>query len=534
MNARRTALFVAGLLINTAMLVWASGDALTPSQSLTVKHPAIFVPIVVSTSGANNSFYTSELTITNRGFSDVALSFNYVAAFGGGTGTAVDRLPARHQRVIPDAIVYLRSLGIPIPNSGNQGGTLSVRPSSLQPPEIAITVRTTTPVAGGRTGLSYAGIPTASLLAGPSYLCGLRQNAADRSNVAIQNAGVAKDGNIVLRLTVLSGDSTEAHTLTDEVLSPGSFKQFSSILVSGGLALTNGYVRIERVSGKAPYYAYAVVNDQANSDGSFVAPVLEDTLRSANRQIVPVIAETRQFGSELIITNVGASDKVMDFSYLADGIQSPGSNANFSVVIEAGRQLMIPDVVQYIREHSGQKIGPKGAGFAGTLMGSLAGESSIFLGARTSTPGAGGRFGVCYSAVVRGDSSPADAAWIYGLQQNEETRSNVALVNIGRLGQVREVYSIDLSDGARSVYGIDLFDGDTGLKVNTLSGIKLDAFRWIQIDMIFARFAPATRQGYARIYRTSGSDDFVAYGVINDGGQAGERTGDGAFVLSAP
>ena len=70
MNARLTALFVAGLLINTAMLVWASGDALTPSQSLTVKHPAIFVPIVVSTSGANNSFYTSELTITNRGFSD--------------------------------------------------------------------------------------------------------------------------------------------------------------------------------------------------------------------------------------------------------------------------------------------------------------------------------------------------------------------------------------------------------------------------------------------------------------------------------
>ena len=53
---KTTALFFAGLLINTAMLVWASGDALTPSQSLTVKHPAIFVPIVVSTSGANNSF----------------------------------------------------------------------------------------------------------------------------------------------------------------------------------------------------------------------------------------------------------------------------------------------------------------------------------------------------------------------------------------------------------------------------------------------------------------------------------------------
>ena len=36
--------------------------------------------------------------------------------------------------------------------------------------------------------------------------------------------------------------------------------------------------RIERVSGKAPYYAYAVINDQANSDGSFIPPVTEEQL----------------------------------------------------------------------------------------------------------------------------------------------------------------------------------------------------------------------------------------------------------------
>ena len=155
--------------------------------------------------------------------------------------------------------------------------------------------------------------------------------------MAIQNAGVAKDGNIVLRLTVFSGDSTEAQTLTDEVLSPGSFKQFSSILVSGGLALTNGYVRIERVSGKAPYYANAVVNTELTLTGRLLRRFWRTHLGSANRQIVPVIAETRQFASELIITNVGASDKVMDFSYLADGIQSPGSNANFSVDVIEGR-----------------------------------------------------------------------------------------------------------------------------------------------------------------------------------------------------
>jgi hypothetical protein len=101
----------------------------------------------------------------------------------------------------------------------------------------------------------------------------------------------------------------------------------------------------------------------------------------------------------------------MDFSYVADGIQSAIPMSNFSVVIEAGRQLMIPDVVQYIREHSGQKIGrrelawPEPNGITGRR------EFPIFLGARTSTLGAGGRFGVCYSAVVPGDSGRRLDLW---------------------------------------------------------------------------------------------------------------------------
>ncbi len=36
--------------------------------------------------------------------------------------------------------------------------------------------------------------------------------------------------------------------------------------------MTNGFVKVERVAGTAPWYAYGVVNDQANSDGSFIPP----------------------------------------------------------------------------------------------------------------------------------------------------------------------------------------------------------------------------------------------------------------------
>jgi hypothetical protein len=50
-----------------------------------------------------------------------------------------------------------------------------------------------------------------------------------------------------------------------------------------------------------------------------------------------VIAETRQFASELIITNVGASAKVMDISAISLTASSPPvPMLTFSVVIERG------------------------------------------------------------------------------------------------------------------------------------------------------------------------------------------------------
>ena len=49
--------------------------------------------------------------------------------------------------------------------------------------------------------------------------------------------------------------------LPEERLAPGGFRQINGILASNGLSLTQGYVRVERVSGSASYYAYAVIND---------------------------------------------------------------------------------------------------------------------------------------------------------------------------------------------------------------------------------------------------------------------------------
>jgi hypothetical protein len=512
-----------------------SGTLTIAGQTFTVTQTAaqpgtggttLFVPIVLSTAGLNNSFFTSELMLCNRGSTNPTLEFAYTAAFGGGSGTATDVLPSGQQRIFPDALAYLNSLGVPIPASGNRGGTLAIRFSGLSSPsDASATARTTSIVPGGRAGLAYSGVDVSAALTGPAYLCGLRQNAADRSNVAVQNAGTATDGDIVLRLTVFSGrpESPFSWVLPEERLAPGDFRQISEVLISNGLSLASGYVRIERLSGTAPYFAYAVINDQANSDGSFVAPIPENALAGRAGLTLPVIVETSSFSSELILANWSATRKTLLFSFVADSIHAAGNSANFVMNLDPGQQSIIPNFVQFLRDQGVVGIGPRGPAYVGPLFATVQGGNAdgVFLGARTAAPGGNGQYGLFYTAVPYGMSATT-GAWLYGLQQNAENRTNLALVNTGEV------------DGSSDVFNIDIFDGSTGLRANTIEGVTLKARGWIQIGSILAQYASNVTHAYVRVTRTLGANPFITYAIINDGAQPGQRTGDGAYILSSP
>ena len=105
-----------------------------------------------------------------------------------------------------------------------------------------------------------------------------------------------------------------------------------------------------------------------------------------------------------------------------------------------------------------------------------------------------------------------------GLQQNQENRSNLALVNTGEV------------DGSPSVFHLEIYDGETGLLAETVVTKPIAARGWHQINGILGSYAPETRQGYIRIEKVSGANPFLAYGVVNDGGAPGERSGDGAYL----
>ncbi len=517
-----------------------------------VSSSTFFVPIVLSSSGLNGSFYTSELTLTNRSSRNTALEFDYTAAIGDGSGTATDQLAAGRQVIFPDAIGYLRSLGLAIPTAGNQGGTLRVRFTGASPLEAAVNVRTRTAVARGRAGLAYpglavdvlernivqsdsglpavsdAGVPARSVLATPVYLCGLRQDSIDRSNVALQNAGTPEQGDIRLRLTIFSNHG-QSVVLPEEVLSPGSFKQINSILSSNGLQLNEGYVRVERISGTAPYCAYGVVNDQATSDGSYIPAVPAFPLAGTGEFILPAVVETVAFTSEVILTNWSGVPRALRLT-LGEG---KVTQTSLALTLAAGEQRIIPNFLQWLRDQSYPAVPPRGPDLAKALFVAVAeGSNGVFVGGRTSAPGTGGRFGVFYSAVPYGQAAGSffGSRWLYGLQQNAENRSHIAIVNTAG---VDLNYTNYFGSGPEDIFRVELFDGDTGQKVATVEG-PVRPGEWRQFSSILAQYAPAVRQAYARVSQIQGRNPFIAYAVINDGGVPGERTGDGAFIASSP
>ena len=511
-----TTLSVLAALSNTQ----PAAGAIPSSSANSANSSAIFVPVLLTASGRNNSLFISELTLTNRGTEEATLHYTYTAHSGGGSGTATDRLAPGHQRIQTDAIGYLTNLGIPIPGSGNRIGTLRVEVADSS--EVGVTVRTTTRVAHGRAGLAYPGIAAAAGFEEAVYLCGLRQNRQDRSNVALQNMGTPDRGNITLRTTVYSGDADNrtSHVLPDLILPPGGFHQYNGILNLAGF--DNGYVTVERVEGPSPFYAYGVINDQVNSDGSFVFPVTASSLSGAREQTLPVIIEHSNFSSELIVTNFSSSTKELKFSFVADAVQNSRRTALFFLTLGAGEQRIIPEIVEHLRRQEVDGIGPAGRTLAGAVFAAEASGdmSGVVIGARTGSPGGGGQYSVFYNAVPNG-AAFSDRAWIDALQQNGENRSNLALVNTGE------------ADGGSSVFEIEIYDGDTGGLVNTVGGIGVPARGWHQINRILRDYAPGITQGYVRVRKTAGNNPFLAYGVINDGGAPGQRSGDGAYLPSA-
>lgn len=228
------------------------------------------LPIVLSVSG-----YRSQLVTTSLVSASPVVNATYTGSpqlSAAGSGTKPFSLTPLGQRVDDDGIGFLRDLGLAIPTSGNVGGSvLFTAPGNLNASQVLFGARTFTSRAdGGTFGLFYPALSAAESATDRAFVFGLQQNASQRSNLAIVNRG--DGGSITLRVTYFGPGGAQAGAVDERALAPGEWAQFNQPLGSRGV--TAGYARVERISGTSRWVAYGVLNDQVNSDGSYI-PMLK-------------------------------------------------------------------------------------------------------------------------------------------------------------------------------------------------------------------------------------------------------------------
>lgn len=501
------------------------GQVVTSSAPIPVTR---LLPVVVDTTTAT-AHYTTEMALTNATPDPLGVSLLYTASLGTarGSGTVSETLAPGEQKRIPEVLAYLRDKGLAIPSPASdpqQAGTLLVTfqgPKDIDPKLVSVMARTTTasiaPQPVGAAGLAYSGLLPVDSAPTSVALYGLRATAADRSNVAVFSTS---SDPVTLRVTVRSGsgDQKSVVTRSAESIPPFGWLQYRSQDILDANTISSGWVTIDKTSSSGSFSAYVVVNDNLTNDGSFIQAV--GGAVGGMTLTVPVLAETPAFRSELILANKWFSFPVtMVLNYVESGSPSGGAGGTMTVNLPPTTELIIPEAIDYLRK-GGVAIGPKGAAsYVGTLRITVVGSTldGVFAGARTASQSpAGGQFGLFAPAVYAGKEA-ASAAYLYGLSSDSRNRSNVAALNAG-----------DDSAGP-VVLQFQAFDGDAGgVPRGDSVTVTLGPGQWAQPSGFFKNSGIAN--GWVRVTRLSGSAPWIAYGVVNDGGNAGQRTGDGSYV----
>ena len=204
-------------------------------------------------------------------------------------------------------------------------------------------------------------------------------------------------------------------------------------------------------------------------------PVAASSLEGTAGQTLPVIVETSDFTSELTVTNFSEEPRRLTFEFVSEQIKGDDKRVGFSMMLEAGEQQIVPELVEELRQQGVAGLGTSRGFYAGPLFveaedGDMSG---IVIGARTGSEGGGGQYSVFYNAVPLG-AAFSQEAWVDGLQQNQENRSNLALVNTGEV------------DGSASVFHLEIYNGETGLLAETVVTKPIPARGWHQINGILA------------------------------------------------
>ena len=148
----------------------------------------------------------------------------------GAGGTVIVRLGPRQQRIISEAIDFLRQQGAAIGPKGmaSYAGFLQVTVEGTNPADIFAGARALAPSpAGGQFGVFTPAIFAGQEAFPEAFLFGLRSDENHRTNVSVLNAGLAGNGSVTLEVQFFDADrrSSVAGAPASVTLAPGEWTQ---------------------------------------------------------------------------------------------------------------------------------------------------------------------------------------------------------------------------------------------------------------------------------------------------------------------
>ncbi|MEO8053839.1 MAG: PA domain-containing protein [Acidobacteriota bacterium] len=224
------------------------------------------LPSTAHAQGANNAFYTTDLTIGNAGTAAATVTLKFLGHDQDGSGgtEVIKTVPANSVATYTDVLgsVFGVSSGFgAIHVTSNSQNLKVLSQTSTPPPNLVGTFGQSVPAAGAADFVT---------LAAPKTLVGLRQDASFRTNAVVANA-TAQPTHVDLVLRS-EGGATIGSGSAD--LLPYEMRQISAVVTTLGApdGTANAALVVSTTTAGARIATYAAIIDQKTNDPRTVLP----------------------------------------------------------------------------------------------------------------------------------------------------------------------------------------------------------------------------------------------------------------------
>jgi PA domain len=228
------------------------------------------LPSSAHASGKNNAFYTTDLTLANRGSTDSNLTLQFLGHDRDGT-TGPQQLRALAANKAVTYVDILASLfGVNATDAQNYGAILITADSA----SLKIVSQTSTPTPNG-VGTFGQSVPAQGANdfvtpASPKSLIALREDSAFRTNAVLVNATTSS---VTVTLTLVAADGSTLGTTT-RTLPPLGMTQIGNVVTALGapFGTTNAVLVVSTTTPGAQIATYASIIDNTTNDPRTILP----------------------------------------------------------------------------------------------------------------------------------------------------------------------------------------------------------------------------------------------------------------------